>query len=463
MNRPRWERLGQLRALLRETAPPPDRMAARLQTVERDVVLPVKAVFLLILVNHLYFQRWFENVNLPQTDAQWAVQRFFGVYLALNAVVAGVLLFRPRMEPVVLQRFIFASNFSDGVLVGLLTYMTGGVDSILYWIFPALILRNAVSCPLAASQLILNFTFSLVYLAASLIAWFLERSTSDFRDELRLPGEGEAFPTESFLLRLIVLWLAAAWGYAMQVLFEKNRRAAEESREFAVRQEQLRSAGRLAARIAHQIKNPLGIINNAAYSLQRALQEGKPASPGQVAMIREEVARADQTLNRLMGYSQLAEGRVERLDLAGEIARAVEQALPPAAHYPVRVETDLAPGLPVLLMQRAHLSEILVNLLQNAREAFEGRPGVIRIAARPAPDACIELTIADDGPGIPSDRLERIFEAYYTTKPRGTGLGLAIVKQDLELYGALIRVESQVGKGTRFLLHIPTRTVPVPA
>src|SRR5207249_2490945 len=79
---------------------------------------------------------------------------------------------------------------------------------------------------------------------------------------------------ESFVLRVIVLVLMAGCCYGLQVLFEKQRRAEEEAREFSARQEQLHSAGRLAAQIAHQIKNPLGIINNAAYSLQRALEEG---------------------------------------------------------------------------------------------------------------------------------------------------------------------------------------------
>lgn len=462
MKRPRWELPGQLRQLLRETAPPPDRLALRLRTVERDVILPVKAVFILILVANLYFASWFENVSLPQTDAQRAVRHLFLVYVVLNAVVAGVLLWRPPVAPVVLQRLTLASTLADGVFVGLLTYMTGGVDSILYWLFPALILRNAFSLPLAVPQLLINFIFSLLYLAACLLAWFFESSTSEFGEDIRLPGEMDAFPLESFLLRLFVLWLAAAWCYAIQVLFEKNRRAAEESREFAVRQEQLRSAGRLAARIAHQIKNPLGIINNAAYSIQRALQEGKAVPPQQVGMIREEVERADQTITKLMGYSQLAEGRVERLNLGEEIGRALAQALPPAAQYPVAVSCDIAPGLPVLLMQRAHLSEILVNLLQNAREAFVDGRGSIQITARPAGDAFVEVTVADDGPGIPPERLQQVFEAYYTTKPKGTGLGLSLVKQDLELYGGSIRAESRGGKGARFVILFPVRTVVPP-
>ncbi len=453
-----WESIRQLRELWRETTPPPEQMALRLQTVERDVVLPVKACFILILIYNLFFSHWFDNVALPQTDVLRAVQRFFLVYLGGNIVVAAVLLFYRKLPTVVVQRFIFASNFADGVFLAVLVYMTGGVESVLYWLFLALILRNAVSCPLATPQLILNFSFTLLYLAAGVTDWFLTGSTADM-DDPRPGGEDGAFPLETFLLRMFVLWLATAWGYAMQVLFEKHRRAVEEGQEYAVRQEQLRSAGRLAAKIAHQIKNPLGIINNAAYSVQRALQEGKPVNPQQIAIIREEIERADQTITKLMGYSQLAEGRVERLSVAEEIDSALAQAVPVAAKYPVLVQRVIAPELPALLMQKAHLGEILVNLLQNARESFVGGKGRIIVRARLEEDQSVLITIEDDGPGIPQSRAEKIFNAYYTTKEKGTGLGLSIVKHNIELYGGTIRVESELGKGTRFILQFPTRTI----
>jgi len=109
-------------------------------------------------------------------------------------------------------------------------------------------------------------------------------------------------------------------------------------------------------------------------------------------------------------------------------------------------------------MQRNHLSEILVNLLQNAREAMRGS-GTVTIQAHPRPDRSVEITVADTGVGIPADKLERVFEAYYTTKEKGSGLGLAIVKHNAELYGGRVRAESETGKGTRFVLEFPAKTL----
>ena len=447
----RWGTWQRLRDLLEETSPPAEQMALRLRVMERDVILPVKGVFVLILIYNLYFSSWFEDVTLPQTVAQQTIEQFFLIYLVINLAVAGLLIFARRLPGSILQRVIFTSNFVDGLFLAALTFVTGGFESILYWLFLGLIVRNAVSCPLAVPQLILNFSVSLCYLAAGVLDALIA-DPALFLDDL------EQNATEPFLLRLFLLWLLAACCYGLQVLLEKQRQAAEESQEFAVRQEQLRSAGRLAAKIAHQLKNPLGIINNAAYTLQRAYQEGKPVNPQQIEIIREEVEHADQTITKLMGYAQLAEGKVERLNIAEEIDRAVEHAVPPAAKYPIVVEKECEAGLPVLLMQRGHLMEVLVNLVQNAREAIVGK-GRIHVTARANPDQSVVVTVADDGPGIPKTKLDRIFQPYFTTKEKGTGLGLSIVKHNVELYGGTVLAESELGKGTRFTLQFPTRTI----
>ena len=119
----------------------------------------------------------------------------------------------------------------------------------------------------------------------------------------------------------------------------------------------------------------------------------------------------------------------------------------------------MPPSFPPLLMQRRHLSRSFVNLLQNAREALGDQGGNVFVSARCRGDYSVEVTIRDDGPGIPPDKLEQIFEAYYTTKEKGTGLGLAIVKHNVELYGGTVRVESELGKGARFILVFPAKTL----
>jgi len=441
-------------------------MALRLQTVERDVILPVKAVFVGILCYSFFFSRWFEDVALYRSVAQAIVERFFLIYLVLNIGVALALIFYRRWPSPFLQRVIFISNFVDGLFLAALIFVTGGFDSILYWVFLGLIVRNAVSSPLAVPQLILNFSVCLCYLLAGLMDVAITDAIEEGYPVLARAGSQlvtaaeaavEENPTEPFLLRLIVLGLMTLCCYGVQILLEKQRQADEEEQEFNARQEQLSSAGRLAAQIAHQLKNPLGIINNAAFSLQRALQEGKNSSTQQIQIIREEVERSDRIITKLMGYAQLAEGKVEKLKITEELDRAIQEVFPPGTTYEVRIEKDYSLYHPVLLMQRSHLSEILVNILQNAREATGGR-GHIRITTRQGPGNSVDVIISDDGPGIHPDKLGKIFQPYFSTKAKGTGLGLSIVKHNTEIYSGTVRVESGLGKGTRFILHFPTRT-----
>jgi two-component system, NtrC family, sensor kinase len=188
------------------------------------------------------------------------------------------------------------------------------------------------------------------------------------------------------------------------------------------------------------------------------LKEAKPETLKPVEIIQEEVAHADQIITQIMGYAQLSEGRVEKLDAIEELDRAIEQVFPSAVPTGIRVYREYATSFPPLLMQRRHLAETLVNVLQNAREALNGR-GNVHVTAECRADYSVEITVGDDGPGIAPDKLGRIFEAYYTTKERGTGLGLAMVKHNVELYGGTVRVESELGNGARFVLLFPAKTL----
>jgi signal transduction histidine kinase len=375
-------------------------------------------------------------------------------------------------------------------------------------VFPALIVLNAVSIPLAMPQIVLNVLLSIFYLSAVMLSQpFNSAQTvltgtpgmrgtnqpghtasahsypsgiaaaNDTNRPQRQGGDAQARANRNVipgnlysdnppdevvtrqlvLLRVSVLWLLTLCCYGTQVLQERQREALREATEFAAREAQLQSAGRLAAEFAHRIKNPLAIINNAAYSLQRSLG-GQPGAAGQqIEIIQEEVARADKVITQIMGYAQLSEGRVEKLKVTEEIERACDQVLPAAVSAGIRLTKHFSGPFPSLFMQRGHLAEILVNLLQNAREAVTAR-GTISVTAACSRDHAVEISVADDGPGIAPDKRERIFEAYFTTKEKGTGLGLAIVKHNVELYGGSVRAESVLGKGAKFTVILPAKS-----
>jgi two-component system sensor histidine kinase HydH len=187
------------------------------------------------------------------------------------------------------------------------------------------------------------------------------------------------------------------------------------------------------------------------------MREGRSASPDQLSIIQEEVERSDRIITQVMGYSQLAEGQVEKLDVAHELERVIEIVFPPSAGFAIEVKRQIAPAIPSLWMQRGHFSEIFVNILQNAREILNG-VGQVVVIAHPCDENGVEVIVEDNGPGIPADKVERIFEPYFSMREKGTGLGLAIVRHNVELYAGTIRAESELGKSARFRVIFPARS-----
>jgi signal transduction histidine kinase len=481
-------RLKQLLRSLELPAPEVALRLARLQSIERNLVLPLKAVAIGIILYSLHLTPWFGMPLGSLEVTVTTINTLFAAYVVINILGAFILLSSNRLSFTLVQWSVFAISLVDAIFIGALTLVSGGYDSPLFWLFVVMIVRNSASTPPLWSQLTLNLCVTACFAAASLVAAGLDAQVEEelygnpvpqkrpatnlventFESAVNQPALSAAAqqpdtivedPTEAIFIRWLTLALAAVWLYVVQVLLEKQRLALEEAREFNLRENQLRSAGRLAAEFAHQIKNPLAIVNNAAFSLGRSLKSGKGDPQNHLRIISEEVERADRIITQVMGYAELTEGRVEKLDLTEEIQRAVDAVFPKGLMPSVKVTLKLKGPFPPMLMQRRHLSEVFVNLFQNAREAMNNT-GSLSVTGVVRSDLAVQVIVADAGPGIPPDKLPRIFEAYFTTKQRGTGLGLAIVRNNVELYGGTVTAESELGKGTRFTLVFPAKAVP---
>ena len=438
---------------------------ARLRFMERNLVLPAKAGLLGLLVYFFFLSNWLNVLRGPSDAGSsnltlfmrlWDLLRLlFVLYVCVNVAAATVFLSMRQFTASTIRRVAYHIAWIDAVFAGALTVGTGGFDSLLFWGYLFLIARNAVSHPSPSRQMQLNAIVCGCYLFGGVVNRFTADWQSSLGDFANHPLFG-SYGAEPFLLRLALLLSMTLACFAVQVLFDKRAEEAD-AREQDLRVQQLQAAGRLAAEIAHQLKNPLGIINTAAFTLQRTVKEGKTITQ-QIKMIREEVERSDRIITELMGYARLSEGSVEQLAVEAELNHAIDQVFPAAAKYEVRIERDFAPALPALLMQRSHLTEIFVNILQNAREAMDGK-GTIRALTRFGNEYAIVVQIEDTGPGVPPDKLPVIFEPYFTTKEKGTGLGLAIVKHNTELYGGTVKAESELGRGTRFTISLPAKAV----
>jgi signal transduction histidine kinase len=446
-----------LPALFEIPAPDPSRLLRRIKLMECNLVLPVKFVFIVMIAYSFNYQPWVAHTISTLDVTVETVQDAFFFYVLASVLLAALLLGADHLPLAVVQWTVVTSSMVDGLFIAGMALLTGGQDSLLFWLFVPLILRNSVSVPPGFSQLSLNFIISLCYVLVAVLDVSVN-SNMDETSRHALDQDPHEDLGEPFVLRLVVLWLTALCSYGAQAFLEKQRLAFEEAREFAAREGQLHSAGRLAAEFAHQIKNPLAIINTTAFTLQRAVREGRPQSLEQIEIIVEEVARADRVITQVMGYAKLSEGRVEKLDLLTEIEGALEQVFPTAVPTAIQIRREFGHGFPPMLMQRNHLAEALVNVLQNAREALGGQ-GEVVVSATCDREYTVRISVADNGPGIAPELVERIYEAYYTTKEKGTGLGLAIAKHNAELYGGKILVESVLGKGAKFTLIFPAKTL----
>src|SRR5689334_6376076 len=131
----------------------PALQSARIHAIERDIVLPIKTLICLTLTYYFYFARWIEKPKYMREVAFDTIGRWFLVYILVNLIV-GVVFIRLKQIPLnLIQWTVYATGFLDGLLFAALTFVTDGFDSIVFWIFPALILRNAISIPHAVPQL----------------------------------------------------------------------------------------------------------------------------------------------------------------------------------------------------------------------------------------------------------------------------------------------------------------------
>ncbi|MCM2268978.1 MAG: ATP-binding protein [Thermoanaerobaculia bacterium] len=281
----------------------------------------------------------------------------------------------------------------------------------------------------------------------------VRRSAERLEAELEAASTGAAAPPDSHA-GVPLDPVAAEVHRTLRELLRRQR----EREHHVVRQlahaDQLATLGRLAAGLAHEIKNPLAGIQGALEVLRDEAGEGEQARL--FGEMLEELKRVHGILHRLLESGRPAPLRLVRTDL-GKLLRDVAELLRPSLkRQGVELTTEVADGLPETAVDPAKIRQVLVNLVQNAAEAMHDRAGHVRLRASAYADpSAVVLTVEDDGPGIAPESLARLFEPFYTTKFTGTGLGLAISKSLVEQHGGQIDVTSEVGRGTSFVLVLP--------
>ena len=266
-----------------------------------------------------------------------------------------------------------------------------------------------------------------------------------------------------FVVSVLIIYAVAARTVGQLIARLKE---SDEKRELALLQmehtQKLSSLGRLAAGVAHEINNPLAIINEKA-GLLTDIIAFEPDMPrrdqfeSQLKSIRDTVGRCRDITHRMLGFARRMEVKIEELDVNAMLRETLLFLEKEALHRKVCIIQELADDLPRIFSDRGQLQQVFLNVLTNALAAV-GDNGETVISTRDRHDGFIEVSFADNGCGMSEETQRHIFEPFFTTKKEeGTGLGMAIIYGIVKRHGGDIQVRSQLGRGTTVTVILPIK------
>jgi two-component system, NtrC family, sensor histidine kinase HydH len=220
------------------------------------------------------------------------------------------------------------------------------------------------------------------------------------------------------------------------------------------RQERFVALGKMAAGVAHEVRNPLSSIKGFATLLGGKFPQGSKEAEAAQLLIRE-VERLNRAITELLDFARPLPLQTEILEIGKLMRDSLELVSTDARALGIDITIDIPAGLPALQVDPDRFNQVLLNLYLNAMQAME-KGGRLLVTAGVDPDgSSLVVTIEDTGCGIPSGNLDRIFDPYFTTKPAGTGLGLAMVQKIMEEHGGQIHITSLPDSGTKVILSLP--------
>ena len=240
---------------------------------------------------------------------------------------------------------------------------------------------------------------------------------------------------------------------------DQTRSELKQSREHLVQAEKLALVGKLAAGVAHTIRNPLTSVNMRLFSLERSLELSQNQRED-FEVISEEVRHIDTIVQNFLEFARPPKLKMQSISPSEVVDMALQLLRHRLESYGVRVELERQNPLPKIAADPEQLKEVLINLLVNACEAM-GEGGLIVIreeegVAEPLGRVAV-IRVKDSGPGIPKAVRHRVFEPFYSTKEEGTGLGLSIAYRIVEEHGGWLSLKSKEGEGTTFTITLPCK------
>ena len=235
---------------------------------------------------------------------------------------------------------------------------------------------------------------------------------------------------------------------------EERTRELRDAQEQIVRKEKLSVMGELAGSVGHELRNPLSVINSAAYYLKMIQPAASEETKYNLDIIEQEVLIAEKVINNLLDFGRTIVADSEVVSVSKLISQTLNRVTVPAS---IKVILDVPDDLAKVSVDPIQATQVFGNLILNACQAMNAPGGKLTISAA-LQGSMIEVHINDNGIGISQENMQKIFDPLFTTKVRGVGLGLPLSKKLIEANGGCIKVLSEEGKGTTFTVCLPLAT-----
>ena len=253
---------------------------------------------------------------------------------------------------------------------------------------------------------------------------------------------------------------------ALSQTLEETNRQLQRAEADARRSERLAALGQMSAGLAHEIRNPLGVIKGSAEMLVQKLKNAQPLESELAGYIFSEVNRLNALVARFLDFARPSNLELRPVQIASVLDRALDSVQTQSPDAQVRVQRHYTAGMPNIMVDEQLCESIFVNLIHNAYQAMTAMPAengarerVLRLSIAPETSSGRTgalITVEDTGPGVPAELREQIFNPFYTSKKDGVGLGLAIVAKIVDSHRGWIKLDDNFSPGARFRVFLPS-------
>ena len=386
---------------------------------------------------------WMERWVLPEK----VIFTTFLIYFMQN-VFFTYCFYLSRVTRDEVRFFSYISLVFDTIFVALLLIFSNTVTfgkniEIDYYVFYFLIiLRGFAIFRYKGENLILGSVVSILFI----MSVYLSEEKFD------------AIVYTSYLLKFFLIWAVILLSWFLIDIINKQKSEIIRIKEKLITTEDLAAVGEIAAGVAHEVNNPIGIISAYSEYLLKKTSSDNPLYDD-FKTIQTEAAKCKKIVEELLNYAKPSMGSFQYCDLNKTTEEVISFAFMDNKEGEISIEKNFSKELPNIYVDVIAIKQAILNILLNAKQSIKEPGGTIAVfTSYDKGNELVNLVIKDSGEGISKNDLKRIFEPFFTNKKGGTGLGLSITKRILDANNGRIIVNSEVGKGTEVVISLPTTT-----